>query len=78
MFIESANAAVIIKGRVNEERCIAVDDSDRSRNIGGIRHAREITFHDTSSSDTTSGLKQGFTRCIGTDELTLLAEHRQR
>ena len=78
MFNESANAAVIIKGRVNKEQCIAVDDSDRSRNIGGICHARKIVFHDTSSSGATSGLKQGLTRCIGTGDLTLLAEHRQR
>ena len=63
---ESANTAVIIKGRVNEEQCIAVDDSDRSRNIGGNRNARRTTFHDTSSIDITSGLKQGLTRCIGT------------
>jgi len=75
---ESANTAVIIKGRVNEEQCIAVDDSDRSRNIGGNRNARRTTFHDASSIDITSGLKQGLTRCIGTDRPTLLAEHRQR
>jgi len=76
MFDESANAAVVIKGRVNKEQCIAVDDSDRSRNIGGNRNARKFMFRDTSSSGATSGLKQGLTRCIGTGELTLLAEHR--